>query len=113
MGDSLLVAPVLEKGARGRTIYLPAPMTEVCWSGGRFCTQHVPAGERSVEVPLGEVVFYIREGKLLPVGRGGSCTAEVDLADVELLGGGTEYAQYIDDGSTRAVSLQNVRILRR
>ena len=113
VGDSLLVAPVLEKGARGRTIYLPAPMTEVRWSGGRFCTQPVPAGERSVEVPLGEVVFYIREGKLLPVGRGGSCTAEVDLADVELLGGGTEYAQYIDDGSTRAVSLQNVRILRR
>ena len=113
VGDSLLVAPVLEKGARGRTVYLPAPMTQVRWTGERFETSPLSAGEHFVEVPLGQAVFFIREGKLLPVGRGGMCTAEVDLAAVELLGDGTEYAQYIDDGVTRDVSLQNVRILRR
>ena len=45
-------------------------------------------------------VFYIRKGKLVPVGKQVSNTSELDLMDVELLGTGTEYEQYADDGYT-------------
>ena len=111
VGDSLLVAPVLEKAAKGRKVYLPEEMTEVRWNGKEFVTLEVPAGERFVTVPLGEVVFYIRKGKCIPVGKGGSNTMEVDLSDVTLLGSGKEYTQYLDDGFTRDCSAKNLRVL--
>ena len=111
VGDSLLVAPVLEKGAKGRKVYLPEEMTEVRWNGKEFLTREVPAGEQFINVPLGEVVFYIRKGKCIPVGKGGMNTMEVDLSDVTLLGGGKEYTQYLDDGFTRDCSAKNLRVL--
>ena len=111
VGDSLLVAPVLEKGAKGRRVYLPEEMTEVRWNGKEFVTLEVPAGEQFINVPLGEVVFYIRKGKCIPVGKGGMNTMEIDLSDVTLLGGGKEYTQYLDDGFTRDCSAKNLRVL--
>ena len=86
-------------------------MTEVRWNGKEFVTLEVPAGERFVTVPLGEVVFYIRKGKCIPVGKGGMNTMGIDLSDVTLLGGGKEYTQYLDDGFTRDCSAQNLRVL--
>lgn len=112
VGDSLLAAPVLEKGAAGRSVYLPEEMTEVRWNGNGFQIRPVAAGESYVRVPLGEVVFYVRKGKLLPVGEGGMHADEVDLSAVTLLGDGTEYAQYLDDGYTRSVSSDHIRILK-
>ena len=111
VGESLLIAPVLEKRAKGRKVYLPEEMTEVRYSGGNFLTREVPAGEQYVKVPLGEVVFYIRKDKCIPVGRGGSHTGEIDLKDVTLLGSGTEYTQYLDDGLTRDCTAKNLRVL--
>ncbi len=108
IGESLMIAPVLEKGAEGRTVFLPAPMTEVRWNGVDFLCEEAEAGERLISVPLNEVVFYIRKGTLLPVAR---CTpnntAELDLTDVELLGTGTKYCQYRDDGYTKDCTLEN------
>ena len=113
VGESLLIAPVLEKGAKGRRVYLPEAMTEVRWDGASFRTRQAAAGEQFVDVPLGEVVFYIRRGKLLPVGGAAMHTGEADLAAVTLLGDGEEYEQYLDDGVTRSVSEGNIRLLRR
>ena len=113
VGESLLIAPVLEKGAKGRRVYLPEAMTEVRWDGASFSARQAAAGEHFVKVPLGEVVFYIRKGKLLPVGGAAMHTGEADLAAVTLLGDGEEYEQYLDDGVTRSVSEGNIRLLRR
>ena len=113
VGESLLIAPVLEKGAKGRLVYLPEAMTEVRWDGASFSARQAAAGEHFVKVPLGEVVFYIRKGKLLPVGGAAMHTGECDLSAVTLLGDGEEYEQYLDDGLTRSVSEDNIRILRR
>ena len=113
VGGSLLIAPVLEKGAKGRLVYLPEAMTEVRWDGASFSARQAAAGEHFVKVPLGEVVFYIRKGKLLPVGGAAMHTGEADLAAVTLLGDGEEYEQYLDDGVTRSVSEGNIRLLRR
>ena len=113
VGEGLMMAPVLEKGARGRTVYLPEPMTEVRFGREGFSVQEAGPGERSVSVPLNEVVFYIRQGKLVPVGKPAASTAELDLMDVELLGSGTAYQQYVDDGFTRDCTLERCVVRRR
>ena len=105
VGESIMIAPVLEKGAKGRIVYLPERMTEVRYDGKSFTCMEVGAGERTVMVPLSQVVFYIRQGRLVPVGRAAANTAELDLMDVELLGTGTSYRQYVDDGYTKECSM--------
>jgi hypothetical protein len=57
LGPDLLVAPVVERGARGRSVYLPAGQDWVdLWSGQR------QSGGRRVEVtaPIGVVPLFLR-----------------------------------------------------
>lgn len=65
-GDSLLVAPVLRKGARRRRVYLPAGDWTDFWSGARL------AGPRTVvaEAPLDRIPLYVRGGTVLPFADG-------------------------------------------
>lgn len=113
VGESVMIAPVLEQGAKGRTVYLPEPMTEVRYGAEGFACAEAGAGERTVAVAQNEVVFYIRPGKLVPVGKPASSTAELDLGDVELLGSGTAYEQYIDDGYTKQCGLDRCVTLKK
>ena len=83
VGESVMIAPILEQGAKGRIVYLPEPMTEVRYGSDGFTCINVGAGERTVMAPLNQVVFYIRQGKLVPVGKPAANTAELDLLDVE------------------------------
>lgn len=105
IGESVMIAPVLAQGVKGRVVYLPEPMTEVRYTSEGFTCMEVGAGERTVMAPLNQVVFYIRKGRLVPVGKQASNTSEMDLMDVELLGTGSEYEQYVDDGFTKDCSL--------
>ncbi len=113
VGESVMIAPILEQGAKGRIVYLPEPMTEVRYGSDGFTCINVGAGERTVMAPLNQVVFYIRQGKLVPVGKPAANTAELDLLDVELLGTGSVYEQYVDDGSTKRCGLEHCVIRRR
>ena len=105
VGESIMIVPILEEGAKGRIVYLPEPMTEVRYSSEGFTCIHVGAGERTVMVPLNHVVFYIRQGKLVPTAQPAANTSEIDLLGGELLGTGTVYEQYVDDGCTKQCSL--------
>lgn len=107
VGESIMIAPILEEGAKGRIVYLPEPMTEVRYSSEGFTCVHVGAGERTVMVPLNHVVFYIRQGKLVPTAQPAANTSEIDLLGGELLGTGTVYEQYVDDGCTKQCSLDH------
>lgn len=114
VGESIMIAPVLEKGALGRKVYLPEPMTEVRWDGEEFRCTGADAGTREITVPLNEVVFYIRKDCLVPVAKTtAASTAELDLSDVELLGTGTTYRQYLDDGYTKDCSLERCTVLQK
>jgi alpha-D-xyloside xylohydrolase len=58
-GPDVLVAPVLEAGARSRQVYLPAGCDWIdVWSGGTY------AGGRCVmaDAPLGRIPVFVREG---------------------------------------------------
>lgn len=113
VGDSIMIAPVVREGATQRQVYLPEDMIQVRWDGREFATAPMVKGWHTVAVALWEVVFYIRKGKLLPIGKAIANTAEYDPEHLELLGDGESYALYTDDGLTRDCSLENVRILRK
>jgi alpha-glucosidase len=57
IGDSLLVAPVLEEGATSRSVYLPAGTWYDVWTGNP-----VQGGQRvAVDAPIGSPPVYSRE----------------------------------------------------
>jgi alpha-D-xyloside xylohydrolase len=63
-GPDLLVAPVLEAGARSRSVYLPAGATwHDAWTDKAF------GGGQSIEVtaPLDRIPLFLRDGAQLPI----------------------------------------------
>jgi len=60
-GSDLLVAPVLEEGAKNRGVYLPAGDWYDYWSGARV------SGGKSIDVPvtLASIPMYVRAGAFL------------------------------------------------
>lgn len=111
VGECIMIAPMLEKGKNTRKVYLPEPMTQVRYDGENFTCKMVEAGDRTITVPISHVVFYIRKGKAIPVGDEAQSTREVDLDNVELIGDGDSYEQYIDDGCSPDCSLDYVRTI--
>jgi alpha-D-xyloside xylohydrolase len=64
-GKALLVAPVVEKGARKRTVYLPAGTSWFdFFSGRRF------AGGETIDAdaPISHIPVFARAGSIVPIG---------------------------------------------
>jgi alpha-glucosidase (family GH31 glycosyl hydrolase) len=63
-GKSMLVAPVVEKGASSRRVYLPPATWYDFWNGEQF------DGGREVDrtVDLETLPLYVRAGSILPLG---------------------------------------------
>lgn len=112
VGESIMIAPMLEKGKNTRRVYLPEDMTQVLYDGENFNLTQQRKGWTEVCVMPNQVAFFIRKGCLVPVTKPASHTGEISLTDVELLGDGREYVQYLDDGFTKEYSLEkHTRIL--
>jgi alpha-glucosidase len=101
LGPSLLVAPVVERGAREREVWLP-PGTWLSWhDGARF------SGSRRVRVaaPLEHLPLFVRGGSVIPtrspVGHVGERPAEPCV--LEVFPGGDSATELVeDDGETTA-----------
>lgn len=111
VGGSVMMTPIVRQGQTRRQVYLPEDMTQVRWNGREFLCEAAKKGERTIEAALGEVVFFIRKGTLVPVGKAIASTAEADFDHLTLLGDGQEYDLYADDGLTRNCTMDNVRKL--
>lgn len=113
IGESIMIAPVYEQNAIGRTIYLPEEMKLVRFQGAEVTEQRTLAkGHHFVEIALDEVVLFIRKGHLLPLTETACCVADMDEGKLEILAFGDEdttYELYTDDGESRDVE-QNGRI---
>lgn len=98
-GRDILVAPVVEKGAASRTLYLPRGVWYDFWTnerqeGGREITR---------AVDLGTIPLYVRAGAVLPLGPVRQYTGEpVDepLALTIYPGADGDAFLYQDDGET-------------
>ncbi|MCH5295394.1 MAG: alpha-glucosidase [Treponema sp.] len=113
VGEGIMIAPVYTQNARGRLVYLPEDMTMVRWENSMPSCTEMPAGDHYIDIPEEVVVFFIKHGKCVPLARPGLCTKDVSAKEMCLLGTGTEYALYDDDGYTRNIDLTNVSLLKK
>lgn len=113
VGESIMIAPLMEKGKNSRQVYLPENMTQVLWDGTGFNLTQKKKGWTTVTAMPNQVPFFIRKNHLVPVGKSAKHTGLVDLSDVKLLGDGKKYEQYLDDGETKVYTLDNIRTLTR
>lgn len=111
VGDSLMMTPIVHEGETTRTVYLPEDMTQVTYDGRGFICTPAARGEVTIRAALHEIVFFIRKGKLVPVGQAVTNTAQLNFEALELLGDGDRYALYADDGMTRELSPEYIRVL--
>lgn len=63
-GPDILVAPVIEKGARGRSVYLPAGARWTCPYTGR---EYDGGRQISVDAPLDRIPVFLKNGAKLPI----------------------------------------------
>jgi alpha-glucosidase/alpha-D-xyloside xylohydrolase len=98
-GGDLLVAPVVEKGATSRTLYLPRGTWYDFWTGEK----QEGGREMTRNVDLSTMPVYVRAGAVLPTGPVRQYTAEkVDgpLTLTVFPGAGGFGFLYEDDGET-------------
>jgi alpha-glucosidase (family GH31 glycosyl hydrolase) len=97
VGPSILVAPVLEKGARKRDIYLPGGKwydyyDKKVYNGGRRITY---------EVPLDKLPLFVRAGAIIPKQRAVQSTKEKSELRIETYGKErSTFMLYWDDRAT-------------
>ncbi len=98
-GPSLLVAPVVEKGATARQVYLPKGVWYDFWTGERV------EGRRKIARPvdLETLPLYVRAGSILPIGPVKQYVAQhVDesLSIHVYPGADAKFVFYEDDGNS-------------
>ncbi|HHV62515.1 MAG TPA: glycoside hydrolase family 31 protein [Firmicutes bacterium] len=98
-GPSFLVAPVVERGARARKVYLPEGKWYDYWTDQEVC------GPVEIEAfaPLERIPVYVKAGSIVPTVAGMLHTGE-KAWDPLLIhvypGGDAEFVLYEDDGAT-------------
>jgi alpha-glucosidase (family GH31 glycosyl hydrolase) len=66
-GDSLLVAPVVARGASTKNLYLPAGGFYDFWSGARVAGDETVGREITVAAPLDVVPVFAKAGAIIPM----------------------------------------------
>jgi alpha-glucosidase (family GH31 glycosyl hydrolase) len=98
-GRDVLVAPVVEKGATTRRVYLPRGAWYDFWTHER-----VEGGrEISRPVDLDTIPLYVREGSILPLGPVKQFTGEIVEEPLSISvypGADASFSLYEDDGSS-------------
>ena len=98
-GRDVLVAPVVEQGAKSRRVYLPRGAWQDFWTGER----HEGGREITRAVDLETTPLYVRAGAILPFGPVKQYTAEkVDEPDTIAIYPGADgsFLLYEDDGKS-------------
>jgi alpha-glucosidase/alpha-D-xyloside xylohydrolase len=100
-GRDMLVAPVVEKGATSRKVYLPKGKWVDFW------TEEIVEGGREITraVDLATTPLYVRAGAVIPMGPVKQYTGEKSIEPLALVayaGADGRGALYEDDGSSMA-----------
>jgi alpha-glucosidase (family GH31 glycosyl hydrolase) len=98
-GRDIMVAPVFEKGATSRRLYLPRGIWHDFWTGERV------EGGREITraVDLGTIPLYVRAGAIVPLGPVKQYVAEKVDAPLSITiypGADGSFLLYEDDGET-------------
>lgn len=115
VGEGLMIAPVYTQNALGRYVYLPEDMTQVRLnSDGSLTQSDISRGHHFIEIPLNELVFFIKKGHMVPLCEPADCTDNLDLSHLEYIGDGDSYTLYSDDGYSKDYdNPSNRKVMRR
>lgn len=110
-GDSLLVAPVLEKGVKERTVYLPAGQRWLRWE-----THEVFEGGQAIIIPveLDSIPMFIKQGGLVTTTNDVKHLKldQVETLKLFLAPQTTAHELYEDDGETNRFKQGEYRLTR-
>jgi alpha-glucosidase (family GH31 glycosyl hydrolase) len=98
-GDHILVAPMLERAASGRKVYLPSGEWWDFWTHQRTKTDH--GTEITRELDLSTIPLYVRAGAIIPMGPVRQYASEPSDEPIELQvypGADGHFCWYQDDG---------------
>jgi alpha-glucosidase len=102
LGQHLMVAPVLQRGQRRRTVYFPAGTVWFDWYTSQ---EYVGGREYEVEAPLDRLPLFVRGGGIVPTGELMQYVGERprNLYTIRVYPGGSGSATvYWDDGQSLA-----------
>ncbi len=112
VGESIMIAPVYTQNAKGRYVYLPENMTAIRLnSDGTLTESEIEKGHHYIEVSLDEVVFFVRNGRCIPLCERADNVDSIDEKTIKLYGSGNSYELYSDDGYTTSPTLSNIKTL--
>lgn len=106
-GESMMLAPVVEQNAEGRYVHLPEKMA--MWRINAFESIEalpftlIEAGEHYIDIPLDELVVFLRPGKLVPIVMPANRVSALKTSELVVIGYVPEKAKYLyfdDDGVT-------------
>ncbi len=87
VGESIMIAPVYEPNAIGRSVYIPEDMIAVKFrSEDDYSVQSYSKGHWFVEIANDEVVVFIRKNKALPLVKSADCTVNIDYSTLRFIG---------------------------
>ena len=116
LGDSVMIAPVLQQNATGRYVYLPEEMKMLrLRSKDDYDVLLLPQGHHYISCDLHEMLLFIRPDRLIVTSDGGAHTDEVDFENVKPIAfvrNEAVYEYYHDDGVGKDYDLtKNIRII--
>ena len=105
LGDSIMIAPVYEPNAPGRYVYLPENMLMVRFkSDTEYDCESMTKGHHFIEIPVTDVVIFIRDGQALPIVKAAMHTDDIDLSTMTFItnNNGGEY-ELVTEEETKTV----------
>lgn len=117
LGNEIMIAPVYTQNAKGRMVYLPQDMILVRFMpDGKIIQEKISAGDHYIEVPLNEVVMFVKLGSVVPVANPALNSDKLDYDDLTLVGdiaSEASYSLYFDDGYTTKIDLdRNTKLIK-
>lgn len=112
VGDSIMIAPVYTQNAKGRYVYLPENMSQLRLNADSTITvTQMEKGHHYIDVPENEIVFFIKNGKCIPLCDKAKNVDAINYDTIKLYGTGDSYELYTDDGFTTQYTLDNIKTI--
>lgn len=106
VGDSIMIAPIYKQNTTGRYIYLPENMLLCSVDlNNKFKFKLYTEGYNFFEYGMDEIVFFIRNNKMIPIADSRSKVDDVVLDELNLIAfveDKAEYYLYDDDGISKS-----------
>ncbi len=105
VGESVMIAPVVQQNTTGRYVYFPEDMKLVRF---RSCDDYdeeiLAKGDHYIKADLNEVLVFIRRGHVLPIAQPAETVEKIDYSTIRYISydaDETSYDLYNDDGVSR------------